>query len=116
MATFDVLLPVKNGIDYLAEAIDSIRAQSFKDWRLLVLDHGSSDGSVELASVCAEQDKRIELYHLPQAAGLSGLLNLGLDLCDCRYVLRQDADDISLPQRMAALAEAYAADKNLAVI
>lgn len=116
MATFDVLLPVKNGIDYLAEAIDSILAQTFRDWRLLVLDHGSSDGSRELAQAYAERDARIEVHPLPHAAGLAGLLNLGLDLCDCRYVLRQDADDISLPQRMAVLAEAYEADPSLSVI
>lgn len=51
MATFDVLLPVKNGIAFLAEALDSIVHQTFKDWRLIVLDHGSTDGSVELAHV-----------------------------------------------------------------
>lgn len=116
MATFDVLLPVKNGIDYLAEAIDSIRAQTFRDWRLLVLDHGSTDGSLELAHARAGQDVRIEVHRLPQAVGLADLLNLGLDLCDCRYILRQDADDISLPQRMAVLAQAYESDSGLAVI
>ena len=48
MATIDVLMPVRNGMPFLAEAIDSIRKQTFSDWRLLVLDHGSSDGSLEL--------------------------------------------------------------------
>lgn len=115
MATFDVLLPVKNGIRYLAEAIDSILAQSFPDWRLLILDHGSVDGSLELADSYAGRDRRIEVHRLPHAVGLAGLLNLGLDLCDCRYVLRQDADDISLPQRMEKLVEAYMADRTLAV-
>lgn len=116
MATFDVLLPVKNGIDYLAEAVDSILAQTFPDWRLLLLDHGSTDGSFELAQAYAQRDARIEVYYLPSAVGLSGLLNEGLARCDCRYVLRQDADDISMPERMAVLAEAYAAERELAVI
>ena len=116
MATFDVLLPVRNGIEFLGEAIDSIRAQSFRDWRLLILDHGSTDGSLDLAQAYKDRDIRIEVHHLPLAEGLSGLLNLGLDLCDCRYVLRQDADDVSLPDRMLVLAEAYLADRELAVI
>ena len=116
MATFDVLLPVKNGVDYMREAIESIRIQTFQDWRLLVLDHGSSDGSLALAQACAEGEPRIKVLQFPHAVGLSGLLNLGLDLCDCEYVLRQDADDISLPQRMAVLADAYAADPELAVV
>jgi len=49
VAAIDVLMPVWNGMPFLAEAIDSIRRQTFSDWRLLVLDHGSVDGSLELA-------------------------------------------------------------------
>ena len=116
MATFDVLLPVKNGIDYLAEAIDSIVLQTFQDWRLLVLDHGSSDGSLELALTYADIDPRIEVHQLPHAEGLAGLLNAGLDLCQGKYVLRQDADDISLPERMAVLAAALEADPALVLV
>jgi glycosyltransferase involved in cell wall biosynthesis len=116
LAKFDVLLPVKNGIAYLAEAMDSICAQTYKDWRLLVLDHGSSDGSFELANEYAERDARIIVHSLPQAKGLSGLLNAGLDLCDCKYVLRQDADDISLPNRMEVLARVLDDETELALL
>jgi glycosyltransferase involved in cell wall biosynthesis len=116
LATFDVLLPVKNGIAYLAEAMDSICRQTYRDWRLLVLDHGSTDGSYELATAYAERDARIVVHSLPKAHGLSGLLNAGLDICDCKYVLRQDADDISLPNRMAVLARELEEDDELALI
>lgn len=116
MATFDVLLPVKDGIAFLPAALDSIVAQTFRDWRLIVLDHGSTDGSAELAASYAARDARIELHPFPEARGLSGLLNAGLDLCDCKYVLRQDADDVSLPNRMEELARAFEADPRLAVI
>jgi glycosyltransferase involved in cell wall biosynthesis len=116
LATFDVLLPVKNGIAYLAEAIDSICGQTYRDWRLLVLDHGSTDGSFELASRYAENDARVVVHSLPQAHGLSGLLNAGLDLCDCKYVLRQDADDISLPARMAVLADVLDQEDDLVLL
>ena len=116
MATFDVLLPVKNGIAFLAEALDSIVGQTFKDWRLIVLDHGSTDGSVELAESYAARDARVIVRAFPEARGLSGLLNCGLDLCDCKYVLRQDADDVSLPERMDVLARAFELDAALVVI
>jgi glycosyltransferase involved in cell wall biosynthesis len=116
MATFDVLLPVRNGIDFLAEALDSIVAQTFKDWRLIVLDHGSIDGSAELAAQYAARDARIIVRAFPHAEGLSGLLNCGLALCDCKYVLRQDADDVSLPDRMEVLARAFELDPALVVI
>lgn len=116
MATFDVLLPVKNGINYLAEAIDSICWQTYQDWRLLVLDHGSTDGSLELAQSYAERDSRIVVQSLPWAHGLAGLLNIGLDLCDCKYVLRQDADDISLPNRMQVLFRTLEDDDQLVLV
>jgi glycosyltransferase involved in cell wall biosynthesis len=113
MATFDVLLPVKNCVDYLAESLDSILAQSFQDWRIIVLDHGSTDGSVEIANTYADKDTRIIVREHPEAQSLSELHNHGLDLCDCKYVLRQDADDVSLPERMEALAAAFDNDPEL---
>jgi len=116
MATFDVLLPVKNGIAFLAEAIDSIITQTFKDWRLIVLDHGSTDGSVELAQHYAESDARVIVRVFPEAVGLAGLLNYGLELCDCKYVLRQDADDISMPDRMMVLAKAFDDDPTVVLL
>ncbi|SHH11890.1 glycosyltransferase [Massilia sp. CF038] len=115
MATFDVLLPVKDGIAFLPAALDSIVAQTFRDWRLIVLDHGSTDGSTELAQSYAARDARIVVRSFPEARGLSGLLNAGLELCDCKYVLRQDADDVSLPERMAVLAAAFEANPDLVV-
>lgn len=101
MANIDILLPVKNGVAFLAESIDSVVAQTESDWRLLVLDHGSTDGSCEMAQRYSERDPRIQVHSLPQAQGLSGLLNMGLDLADCNYVLRHDADDICVPDRFA---------------
>ncbi|MES2831793.1 MAG: glycosyltransferase [Pseudomonadota bacterium] len=114
MATFDVLLPVKDGIAFLAESIESIIGQTYQDWRLIVLDHGSTDGSVELSNHYAERDARVIVRAFPNAVGLSGLLNCGLDLCDCKYVLRQDADDVSMPDRMMVLSKTF--DENPSVV
>lgn len=116
MATIDVLMPVKNGMPFLAEAIDSIRNQTFSDWRLLVLDHGSSDGSLELARQRAETDKRIEVSSHPEAKGIAELRNIGLAKCDCRHLLLQDADDISFPNRMEIVARGFEAWPDLLVI
>lgn len=107
MARIDVLLPVKNGVAYLAESLDSVCAQSFTDWRLLVLDHGSDDGSREMAEQYAARDTRIVVCSFPLAKGLSGLLNAGLDICDAEYVMRHDADDICYPDRMAITLAAF---------
>lgn len=116
MAKIDVLLPVKNGIDFLAESFDSLLAQTFDDWRVLVLDHGSTDGSDTLAEDYQRRDPRFVLHRLPQAVGLSGLLNAGLDLADAEFVMRHDADDICLPDRMAATLAAFAAQPDCIAI
>lgn len=116
MATIDVLLPVKNGVAYLAEAIDSIINQSFSDWRLIVLDHGSNDGSHEMALNYAKVDKRVEVYQFLDAVGLSGLLNKGIELCDCEFVMRHDADDVALPDRMKKTLAAFELHPDIDVI
>ena len=116
MATIDVLLPVRNGMPFLPEAIESIRSQTWSDWRLLILDHGSSDASLETALAYQEKDGRISVHSHPDADGIGALRNLGLEKCDCRYVLLQDADDISVPGRMAAVIDAFRAAPNRCAI
>ena len=116
MAKIDVLLPVKNGMEFLAESLDSVQAQTFQDWRLIVLDHGSTDGSLELATAYAARDPRIEVHPFPQATGLSGLLNCGLDVANAEFVMRHDADDVCLPDRMAITLAAFAADPDCVAI
>jgi len=96
----DILLPVRNGAPYLAKAIESIRAQTEPSWRLLVLDDGSTDRSAAIAKKFATKDRRIRLVRYP-ARGLIATLNAGLKLCRAPFVARQDADDISFPERFS---------------
>ena len=116
MPTIDVLLPVKNSVSYLGESIESVIAQTFKDWRLLVLDHGSSDGSLELAHQYADRNPRIIVYSNPYANGLGGLLNWGIDIADSRFIFRQDGDDISLPTRFQKTIDAFSDNAGVAAI
>lgn len=116
MAKIDILLPVRNGAPFLAEAIWSLRRQTIADWRLIVLDHGSSDESADIAAAHALDDDRIDLRQFPDAAGLSDLLNRGLDLADCDYVMRHDADDIALPDRIEKSLRAFAEQPHCVVM
>jgi glycosyltransferase involved in cell wall biosynthesis len=109
LATIDVLLPVRNGMPYLKEAIESIRNQTYLDWRLLILDHGSSDASLETALDYQEKDRRISVHSHPEADGIGALRNIGLEKCDARYVLIQDADDVSVGNRMEITLDAFKA-------
>jgi glycosyltransferase involved in cell wall biosynthesis len=96
----DILLPVRNGAPFLAQAIESIQAQTEQSWRLLILDDGSTDQSPKIAKNFAAKDHRIRLIRYPPR-GLIATLNAGLKLCRAPFVARQDADDISFPERLA---------------
>ena len=93
-----VILPIYNGAAHLAEAIDSVLAQSFGDFELIAIDDGSADGSAAIAREAA--DARVRLV-VQQNRGLAATLNRGLELARGRYVARQDHDDIALPGRLA---------------
>jgi len=116
MAAIDVLLPMRDAMPYLGEAIDSIRCQTVRDWRLIVLDHGSTDGSLELAQQMSDVDRRISVFSCPQADSVGALRNIGLEKCDCRYLLLQDADDVSYPNRMEVVGGAFGAQPQLLAV
>lgn len=94
-----VLMPVFDGAAYLREAIDSILSQTFTDFELLVIDDGSKDETPEiLASV---DDRRLRVLRNEHNEGLVRALNRGLDRARGRFIARMDADDVSLPMRLA---------------
>lgn len=93
-----VLLPVYNAEKYVAEAIDSILNQTFTDFELLIVNDGSTDSSLTIIE--AYTDARIRILNLAQNVGLVKALNLGLQEIDTTYIVRTDADDISLPTRL----------------
>lgn len=93
-----VLMSVYNGEKYLREAIDSILNQTFKDFEFLIIDDGSTDSSPEI--IRSYTDPRIRLIQNKKNIGLTRSLNKGLKLAKGEYIARQDADDISLPERL----------------
>ena len=96
-----VLLPVCNAVPYVEAAVRSILTQTFRDFELLLIDDGSTDGSGPILERLAAEDGRIRLLRR-ENRGLIATLNQGLALARAPYTARMDADDISLPQRLAA--------------
>lgn len=94
-----VLLPVYNAVDYVEEAVRSILSQTLRDFELIVIDDGSTDGSGELLTELAQQDARIRLVRRPNT-GIVGALNEALVLARADLVARMDADDIAWPERL----------------
>lgn len=88
-----IIVPVYNVEHYLCECLDSIIAQSFSDWELLLIDDGSSDGSGVICDEYANKDKRIRVFHQGNQ-GQSVARNLGLDNMSGKYVTMVDSDDV----------------------
>lgn len=90
-------MAVKDGERYLKQAIESILAQSFKDFEFIIIDDDSSDNSVDI--VKSYRDPRIKHMLNDKHLGLTASLNRGLDLAQGEYIARMDSDDISLAER-----------------
>ncbi len=91
-----VLLPIYNAAEYLSRAINSILRQSFKEFELLIIDDGSKDNPEKIIS--SFKDSRI-IYKKFEHSGLSSALNKGIKLAKTEWIARQDADDLSVPDR-----------------
>jgi glycosyltransferase involved in cell wall biosynthesis len=97
LADVDVVVPVRNGGALLREAVDSVLAQEGVNVHVIVVDDGSTDGAPKRL----RPDPRLRILARP-ARGLPAALNVGLDVGTSPLVARQDADDRSLPGRLAA--------------
>jgi len=95
-----VILPVFNAGRFVAEAVQSIIAQTFTDFEVVVVDDGSSDCSPEILRRLAEKDGRIRVINRPNT-GIVGALNDAITLAKGELLARMDADDIALPDRFA---------------
>jgi len=91
-------MSVFNGGDYLSLAVKSIINQSYKDWELIIIDDGSTDGSVDILQ--SLNDARIIIVQDRENKGLSARLNQAIDMVRGRYLARMDHDDISHPNRL----------------
>jgi len=94
------LMAVYNGERYLDEAIQSILNQTFPDFEFILINDGSTDGTAGIIERYRRKDGRIRAYEQPNQ-GLVASLNRGLELARGEFVARMDADDISMPERVA---------------
>lgn len=88
-----VIVPVYNALSKLSRCVNSILAQSIRDFELLLIDDGSVDGSGELCDALAHRDSRVKVIH-QKNAGVSAARNTGLAIAKGRWILFVDADDM----------------------
>ena len=87
-----VIVPIYKAEKYLNRCIDSLLAQTFSDFELLLIDDGSPDRSGDICEVYAEQDNRVRVFH-KENSGVSSARQCGLDNALGEYVIHADPDD-----------------------
>jgi glycosyltransferase involved in cell wall biosynthesis len=95
-----IILPTFNRLEYLQAAVDSVFAQTFTDWELIVADDGSdAETAGWLASLAAAP--RVSVLRLPHTGNPGAVRNAGLRAARGEYVAFLDSDDVWLPQKLA---------------
>ncbi len=100
MPLVSVVMPVYNGERFLAEAIESILAQTFTDFELIIVDDGSRDRSIEIIRDFEKCDERIRVIQHETNRGQAEALNTGTAIAEGDYITTMDCDDVSLPERL----------------
>ena len=99
-----ILMPVYNTERYVAQAVESILCQTFKDFEFIILDDGSTDASLKILKEYAAKDKRIRLKNR-ENKGVSRTRNELLKQATGEFIAVMDADDVALPERLALQVE-----------
>lgn len=101
-----VIIPSYNSQQYIAQTLDSVLAQTYRDWECIVVDDGSTDSSAEIVKKYCERDERIR-YVGQVNGGPSRARNHGLSLAGGEYVQFLDSDDVILPERFEIMLAEY---------
>lgn len=94
-----ILMAIYNCAPTLAEAIDSLYAQTYNNFKLVLCDDGSTDDTYKIAKEYADRYSNIVLLKNKKNLKLAASLNRCLEYADTEYIARMDGDDISLPTR-----------------
>ena len=94
-----VVIPVYNKAPFLKACFESVFAQTFGDFEVIAVDDASTDGSLEMLR--SMTDARLRIIELPANLGPAGAAQRGIDAAIGEYIVRMDADDVMLPERIA---------------
>lgn len=100
-----VIMPAYNAEKYIAEAIDSILNQTYKNFELIILDDASTDNTWKIIEDYASKDKRIISIRNEKNLYIAGNRNKGISIAKGTYIVWQDADDVSYPTRIKKLVQ-----------
>ncbi len=102
MPKFSIIVPIYNVEKYVNKCVDSILAQSYEDFELILVDDGSTDGCPEICDLYQKSDTRVKVIH-KENGGLSSARNAGLDKATGEFVWFVDGDDCVNPKSLEIL-------------
>lgn len=111
---FTVVIPLYNREMYIAKAIRSVIRQTYKSWKILIINDASTDRSASIASAFTVEPVR--LINFKTNVGISKVMNMALKHVTTRYLVQLDSDDWLEPNALEVLAKACAAHPKAALI
>lgn len=111
-----VLMPAYNAAKYIEESIDSVLNQTFTDFEFIIIDDCSTDKTWEIIQKYESNDNRIVGVKNKRNLGIAGNRNKLKKLAKGEYVMWQDADDISMPNRMEEQVEVLDKDQEIGIV
>lgn len=97
-----IVMPVYNSENSLNKVIESVLLQTYKNWELVIVDDGSTDGSAEICDYYSKLDQRIKVRHIPNK-GVSHARNYGISIASGNLLCFLDSDDRFAPQALSTL-------------
>lgn len=104
-ALVSIIIPVYNVEKYLAQCLESVCGQSYKNLEIIVIDDESPDHSGEIAEEFAKRENRVRVEHIKNR-GAAGARNVGLELCTGKFIMFVDSDDWVEPNMVEKLMSA----------
>ena len=100
MEKVSIITPTYNSSKYISEAVESVLAQSYAAWEMIIVDDCSSDKTYDIIQRYACRDNRIKVFRLPQNSGPAAARNLAMDKAQGRYIAFLDSDDLWVSDKL----------------
>lgn len=112
-----IITPCCNAAKCLVQTIESVLAQSWQDWEMLIVDDCSSDGSADIIREYVKKDSRIKYFRTSQRSGSPAVpRNVGIKYASGRYIAFLDSDDMWLPNKLEVQIKAFQENSDAAII
>lgn len=94
MTTVSIITPSYNSSSFISECVESVLAQTFENWELIIIDDCSVDCSIEIIEQFIQKDNRIQLITLKKNIGAAAARNIAIQKAKGRYIAFLDSDDV----------------------